>query len=99
MLEESMIIKWSTPVTFVKAVYRTVKFVVQGRPVLAPTDAQQERFEICRKCPLYLDAQCTACTCFVSVKVLLSAESCPDSPPRWKKLTFSKTNITDTTVG
>lgn len=94
-----MIVRWSTPFTFVKAVYRTVKFLVQGRPVLSPPDIQQERTDICRKCPAYQDGQCLLCTCFVSVKVLLSAESCPDNPPRWKKLTFSKPNTTDVTVG
>ena len=94
-----MIVRWSTPVTFVKSVYRTLKFLVQGRPVLAPTEVQQERYEVCRKCPWHFDGQCTVCTCFVSVKVLLSAESCPDHPPRWKKLTFSKPNTTDVTVG
>jgi hypothetical protein len=94
-----MIFRWSTPVTFVKAVFRTVQFLWQGRPVLAPREVQEDRYSVCRKCPLQLDGQCTVCTCFVSVKVLLSSESCPDSPPRWKKLTFSKPNTTDVTVG
>ena len=86
-----MILKLSTPVTFVKAVFRTLKFLKEGRPVLASTEVQDERYAICRACRWYLDGQCTVCTCFVSMKVVLSAESCPENPPRWKKLTFSKT--------
>lgn len=85
-----MILKLSTPVTFLKAVFRTAKYLASGRPILAPVDVQEERYAICRSCRWYLDAQCTVCTCFVSMKVVLSAESCPEKPPRWKKLTFSK---------
>lgn len=84
-----MILKLSTPVNFAKAVFRTVKYLISGRPVLAPQDVQNERYAICRACRWHLDGQCTVCTCFVSLKVTLSAESCPDHPPRWKKLTFS----------
>jgi hypothetical protein len=86
-----MIFKLSTPVTFVKAVFRTLKFLKEGRPVFAPAEVQDERYALCRDCRWYLNGQCTVCTCFVSMKVVLSAESCPQKPPRWKKLTFSKT--------
>lgn len=85
-----MILKSSTPVTFLKAVFKTLKFLVLGRPVFAPVDVREDRYEICRACPRYSYGQCTLCTCFVSMKVILSAESCPEKPPRWKKLTFSK---------
>ena len=85
-----MILRFSTPVTFAKAVFRSLKFLVSGRPVIAPTDVQDERYAVCRACRWYLDGHCTVCTCFVSMKVALSAESCPENPPRWKKLTFSK---------
>lgn len=85
-----MIIRWSSPINLLKACFRALHFLFSGRPVLAPPEVQAERHAICLKCPLRLDDQCTVCTCFTNVKVMLSAESCPDHPARWKKLTFSK---------
>jgi len=93
-----MIIRWSSLGNALKSVYRTFRHLLQRRPVFAPQDVQDERYAACRKCPWHLDGQCTVCTCFISMKVVLSAESCPDNPPRWKKLTFSKQISTTTTV-
>lgn len=93
-----MIIRWSSPFTALKSVYRGIQHLIQRRPVFAPKDVQNERYAVCSQCPWHLNGQCTVCTCFTSMKVVLSGESCPDSPPRWKKLTFSKQVSTTTTV-
>lgn len=93
-----MIIHWTSPVTFARAVFRTIQYLVAGRPVLAPGPIQEDRLAACEKCPWHVDSQCVKCTCFVAVKVLLSSESCPDNPPRWKKLTFSKEPPKEPTV-
>lgn len=93
-----MIIHWKSPINLFKAVVRTVRYLIAGRPVLAPSKVQDDRLAECYKCRWYLDGQCTECTCFVAVKVLLSSESCPANPPRWKKLTFSKAPPKETTV-
>lgn len=91
-----MIIRWDSPVRLAKFVFRTVRHVLQGRPAIAPPDIRAERYETCLRCPQNIDGQCRVCTCFISVKVLLSSESCPENPPRWKKLTFSKPTTTST---
>lgn len=87
-----MIIRWDSPVIFAKAVARTVKYVLQGRPVITPREIRDERMARCEVCPHRdpLNGQCLLCTCFVDVKTYLSAEECPDVPPRWNRLTFSK---------
>jgi hypothetical protein len=43
----------------------------------------------CTFCPHFAreSAQCTKCTCVVSLKTLLATERCPDQPPRWKEQT------------
>jgi hypothetical protein len=35
------------------------------------------RLSICHACPYHEDGQCTVCTCFVRMKVMLSTETCP----------------------
>lgn len=98
VLEKVMIIRWNSPLKLLKSVLRTIRYLVEGRPIFAPKQVQDERYAICRGCKWHLDGQCTVCTCFTSMKVILSGESCPDNPPRWKKLTFSKPVSTKTTV-
>lgn len=84
-----MIIRWDSPIRLVKSVLTTIKYAWDGFPVIAPEQVRTEREAICRKCPWSLDSQCTVCTCFIHIKVSLAGETCPDNPPRWKKLTFS----------
>lgn len=84
-----MIIRWSSLKTFFRAILRTLRYAKAGFPVIAPKEIQAERFHLCRECRWHIGNQCVLCTCFIGVKTLLSAESCPDHPPRWKKLTFS----------
>lgn len=93
-----MIIHWKSPVTFAKAVIHAIRYLISGRPVLAPGYVQDARLVECERCPWHVDSQCGKCTCFVAVKVMLSSESCPDNPPRWKKLTFSKQPPKEPTV-
>ena len=35
------------------------------------------RLQICQVCPYNSNGQCTVCTCFISLKVMLSTETCP----------------------
>lgn len=93
-----MIVRWDSPVRLAKSIFRTVRYVLQGRPAIVPPDIRAERYELCQACPSNSGGQCRICTCFVSVKVILSSETCPDNPPRWKKLTFSKPTTTPTTA-
>lgn len=84
-----MIIRWNSPWLFLKAVFGAFKYLKQGRPVITPPDIQQERISECLKCFHRVNNQCKLCTCLIDVKTMLSSESCPDFPQRWKKLTFS----------
>lgn len=67
------------------AIARCVARWLSKEAVMAPERAVQFRLEKCGKCPRY-DAEsetCMVCNCFVSIKVLLAGERCPDNPPRW----------------
>ena len=93
-----MIIKWNSPWTFLRAVWHTLQYLWAGRPIITPTVVQQERQWQCLQCPHRVNSQCKLCTCLIDVKTMLSAENCPDSPPRWKKLTFSGKSPEDLNV-
>lgn len=84
-----MLLKWKTPFTFALAVWHTLNYWLDGRPVIAPAEVQRHRLQACYQCPHRHFSQCRLCTCLLDVKTILSAEQCPDKPARWKKLTFS----------
>jgi hypothetical protein len=90
-----MIIRWDSPIRLLKAIVGTVRYAWDGFPVIAPESVRKEREDICRACPWALDSQCTLCTCFIHIKVALASESCPSTPKKWKKLTFSGPPLKD----
>lgn len=83
-----MRLKWSSPILLLRALWRVIKFRAYGDRVLAPKEEMARREAICRACPHYANEQCKLCTCFVGIKVMLAAESCPDDPPRWRTTRF-----------
>lgn len=72
--------RFPSPKTFLHAVRRFL-----GRPEVVPASIAGARRAICEACPHYENSQCQLCTCFVPLKVLLSTESCPDKPQRWRE--------------
>ena len=65
---------------------RTVRSLfAKDERVLASNYVQAVREARCRLCPHFDNEQCTKCTCFVGLKVLLAHERCPDNPPRWRE--------------
>lgn len=90
-----MIIRKDSFLNLAKAIFRTIRYVLSGAPVMAPDEIFKERLDICRACPKNFQGQCQVCTCFIEIKTLFAGEKCPDQPPRWNKLTFSPKISTD----
>lgn len=84
-----MIFRLDTIPRAIGAFFRTADYLVRGRPVLVPELEFSHRMNQCIPCPHNKHGQCLKCSCWVEIKTRLSAESCPDTPPRWKRLTFS----------
>lgn len=61
------------------AVFRNTKSVAQGNDLLAPPMLVDSRIAVCERCPNFIfdSRQCDLCDCFVDVKTMLRAESCP----------------------
>lgn len=72
------------PFKFAKAMWHVLLWTLQGKPVIAPVSVQAHRRFECDRCPYRVDDQCSVCTCFIGVKVMLSCEECPKRV--WKKL-------------
>ncbi len=70
--------------------WRSFVFFCQGRPVLAPPKERAAREAQCQICPHRELDTCLLCLCMIDAKVCLSAEECPDDPPRWPRLTSNK---------
>lgn len=89
MLEEAIpvILRWRMVPTFARAIWHAFLFWVSHKPVFAPKPIIAWRRQQCAKCPNNNRApwpMCTACSCFLEPKTLLSSESCPID--RWKSL-------------
>lgn len=65
---------------------RTVKALVSGKSVSLHPRVVHARMEVCRKCPKMdpLPRRCSACGCYIHLKVALATEDCPDG--RWPTL-------------
>lgn len=74
------------PFRFVAALWRSAKYLLAGRPVVAPRYEHEKRQAICAYCRHNNNGTCELCACFISAKILLSSESCPDTPQRWLAL-------------
>lgn len=72
-----MTIHWKTPVTFIRAILRSISGRISGTPILVKPHVQQFRLRICNGCIRNVDGQCTHCDCFVDAKTWVSTESCP----------------------
>ena len=81
---------WQSPLRFAAAVARSLHRFFAGLSVVAPEEVREQRASICRFCPHNEDGQCMRCLCIIDMKVMLSGEQCPDDPPRWLRLAFSK---------
>ena len=69
-----------------RSLRRTVRSLfAKDERTLATEYVQAVREARCRLCPHFDREQCTKCTCFVGLKVLLAYERCPDNPPRWRE--------------
>ena len=93
-----MIIRKEMPSTFLRAVWHVIQYVWNGFPVMAPEHVVKDRSRICGECPFKVADQCSKCACFLTVKVLLSSESCPDQPARWNRLTIKPKTHNDSNV-
>lgn len=90
MLEEgavNLVAKIATaPFRFLWAVGRSAWYGLLGYPVVAPKFVQEQRHLSCKNCEHNTSGLCSLCICVIDAKVLLSAEECPDKPPRWRSL-------------
>ena len=62
------------------ALLRVVKWLFSRRsagPLMVDESVAATRLQICQVCPYNSNVQCTVCTCFISLKVMLSTETCP----------------------
>lgn len=85
-----MILRWRMVPTFFRAVWHAGVYLWHGWPVLAPKSVVAYREAKCRVCRYKEWGQCRKCAgCFIGAKVLVASEQCPDSPPRWRRLTFA----------
>lgn len=75
------------PLIFLRALARFLLALIRRpfvqRPSIVPTTVSDARHHQCDVCPHRVGSQCSICSCFIGVKVLLSTESCPDKPARW----------------
>ena len=46
-----MIIRKDSFLNLAKAIFRTIRYVLSGAPVMAPDEIFKERLDICRACP------------------------------------------------
>jgi len=63
--------------TALRALRRMVLKIFSPGPLAVPEKVAAQRLEICKVCPYNVGGQCTVCTCFISIKVMLSTETCP----------------------
>lgn len=67
------------------ALWRAVRRLFSQRsagPLTVDESVAAARLQICQACPYNDNGQCTVCTCFISLKVMLSTETCPKN--LWK---------------
>lgn len=68
--------------------WRSLKRFIKGRRVLITAREAQERWDVCRECPLLMydetnpdtgrvDGRCPECGCFMNVKVHYASAECP----------------------
>ena len=79
-----------TPLTFSKAVWRVLCYLLRGRPILAPKADRDFRMSKCGPCENNIGGWCSKCVCNLEVKTMVASEFCPDAPPRWSALTFAR---------
>ncbi len=80
----------AAPFRLLAAIGRALLFLIKGRPVIAPLSIQRERMLHCAGCEMNENGLCTICCCLIDAKAMISSEECPDNPPRWKRVAFSK---------
>jgi len=51
---------------------------LKGNQTLVSTEERERRWAICQSCPLLQDNRCTACGCFMKVKVAFHTSKCPE---------------------
>lgn len=85
MLEKVKLLA-GAPLRFGRALRHAFQFHRAGEPFLAPKPVQADRAALCRRCPHHANGFCGLCACLTQLKVKLSSEQCPDSPPRWRAL-------------
>lgn len=88
-----MIFTWRTIPTALIAFARFVRTLFSRNPVISTPQVQDAREEKCKQCDHLIGNQCGICSCVVSMKVLLASESCPDTPPQWRKQTRFSTGL------
>ena len=71
----SQLPKLPTPAAAVHGAIEVAKTVV-GKDVAEPP-IKQKRLEICGKCPMLSNGQCTLCNCIVALKTSRKYEVCP----------------------
>lgn len=93
-------IKWKVirraPLEFALAMWHLFIYWIEGKPVIAPSRIVSHRRSKCEACPHDYRGFCDLCSCYIDAKTMLSFESCPDTPKRWRALT---SEVKDDTSG
>jgi|TARA_Y100000310_G_scaffold93731_1_gene91246 hypothetical protein len=74
--------------------WKSLKAFMKGKHVIVPQEVAEERWEICKQCPLLKydevnpdtdkkDGRCIECGCFMNVKCHYATAECPKG--YWKK--------------
>lgn len=51
---------------------------IKGNPTLVPDEVRESRWDICLTCPMLQNNRCSACGCFMKVKVSFHTSKCPE---------------------
>ena len=86
-----MKITLQTVPNLVRAILKAVRRFLNHDAVIASSDVIHEREDRCRKCPNFDDHQCSICTCYVGLKVMIASEGCPIG--RWRPQTRLRTGL------
>lgn len=69
-----------------KKLYVTVREYLDAVPqnVKTPDAVYRSRLDACRRCQNLQNGMCRLCGCFVEMRAVKDANTCPDTPPHWR---------------
>ena len=74
---------------FLSFILISIKKTFNNTELLAPKNIIEIRKSICNQCPKKINGtflkkdKCSICGCFLSWKIKMATEYCPDTPSKW----------------